>query len=108
MSSDANGRSDKRVFQGRTALQSPPWVFELKPFELQPETPRFDPPSLSLSQLLKKPLWGAGRAMIVADLDGPRFQSVAQHTSAFPAGRLMHNAFGRLKPVSMRDVAERN
>lgn len=45
---------------------------------------------------------------IVADLDGPRFQAFADGASEFRAGSPMHNPFGRLKLVSMRDIAEKN
>jgi hypothetical protein len=48
---------------------------------------------------------------VIADLDGPRFQVSVQEPSDQPQGRLrrdspMHNPFGRLKLVSMRDIAE--
>ena len=45
---------------------------------------------------------------LFADLDGPRFQAIAQNRSNSPAGSPMHNPFGQWKLVSMRDVAERN
>ena len=45
---------------------------------------------------------------LIADLDGPRFQVRAQDSPKDLAGSPMHNPFGRLKLVSMRDVAERN
>jgi hypothetical protein len=45
---------------------------------------------------------------IVADLDGPRFQAFTQDSPEKLAGSPMHNPFGRLKLVSMRDVAETN
>jgi hypothetical protein len=45
---------------------------------------------------------------LLADLDGPRFQAVAQDSGRELAGSVMHNPFGRLKLVSMRDMAERN
>ncbi len=44
---------------------------------------------------------------VLADLGGPRFQAFVQG-SPFGAGSPMHNPFGRLKLVSMRDVAENN
>ena len=45
---------------------------------------------------------------ILADLDGPRFQAVAQVSTEFPATSPMHNPFGRLKLVSIRDITEAN
>jgi hypothetical protein len=45
---------------------------------------------------------------IIADLDGPRFRCAAQPGDARLAGSPMHNPFGRLKLVSMRDIAETN
>jgi hypothetical protein len=45
---------------------------------------------------------------VIADLDGPRFQAFTQESPAGMAGSPMHNPFGRLKLVSMRDVAEAN
>jgi hypothetical protein len=46
---------------------------------------------------------------VLADLEGPRFQAF-KHDNAreLPPGSPMHNPFGRLKLVSMRDVAETN
>ncbi len=45
---------------------------------------------------------------IIADLDGPRFRTDAEETKDMPPGSPMHNPFGRLRLVSMRDVAETN
>ena len=45
---------------------------------------------------------------VIADLDGPRFQAFTQDSEAELAGSPMYNPFGRLKLVSMRDVAETN
>jgi hypothetical protein len=47
---------------------------------------------------------------VIADLDGPRFQAFTQeHESAdAPVGSVLHNPYGRLKLVSVRDVAESN
>jgi hypothetical protein len=45
---------------------------------------------------------------VVADLEGPRFQAFTQPSPEGFAGSPMHNPFGRLKLVSMRDVAENN
>ena len=45
---------------------------------------------------------------VLADLDGPRFQAFVQDSPQQFAGSPMHNPFGRLKLVSMRDVAETN
>jgi hypothetical protein len=45
---------------------------------------------------------------VLADLNGPRFQAFAQPSPEGPAGSPMHNPFGRLKLVNMRDIAETN
>lgn len=45
---------------------------------------------------------------ILADLGGPRFQAFAEESSDEYAGSPMHNPFGRLKLVSVRDIAEAN
>ena len=45
---------------------------------------------------------------VLADLDGPRFQAFTQDSPQELAGSPMHNPFGRLKLVSMRDIAETN
>ncbi len=45
---------------------------------------------------------------IIANLSGPRFQAFAQATAKGFEGSPMHNPFGRLKLVSMRDIAEAN
>ncbi len=45
---------------------------------------------------------------LLADLSGPRFQAFTQDSVEDLAGRPMYNPFGRLKLVSMRDIAETN
>lgn len=45
---------------------------------------------------------------VIADLNGPRFQAFAQDSAMELAGSPMHNPFGRLKLVSIRDIAETN
>jgi len=45
---------------------------------------------------------------ILADLNGPRFQAFTQASPEELAGSPMHNPFGRLKLVSIRDIAEAN
>ena len=45
---------------------------------------------------------------VIADLNGPRFQAISVGSAPGPVGSPMHNPFGRLKLVSMRDIAERN
>jgi hypothetical protein len=45
---------------------------------------------------------------VLADLNGPRFQVFTHDSAEVPAGSPMHNPFGRLKLVSMRDIAETN
>jgi hypothetical protein len=45
---------------------------------------------------------------VVADLDGPRFRAVAVTGREFPPDSPMHNPFGQLKLVSIRDITEAN
>ena len=45
---------------------------------------------------------------VLVDLDGPRFQAFVQKNAPGKVGSPMHNPFGRLKLVSMRDIAENN
>lgn len=45
---------------------------------------------------------------VIADLDGPRFKAFAEESTQELAGSAMHNPLGRLKLVSMRDIAETN
>jgi hypothetical protein len=45
---------------------------------------------------------------VLTDLNGPRFQAFTEESPKELAGRPMHNPFGRLKLVSMRDIAETN
>jgi hypothetical protein len=45
---------------------------------------------------------------VLADLNGPRFKAFTQDSAANLVGSPMHNPFGRLKLVSMRDIAETN
>jgi hypothetical protein len=45
---------------------------------------------------------------ILADLDGPRFKAFTQDSARELVGSPLHNPFGRLKLVSMRDIAETN
>jgi hypothetical protein len=45
---------------------------------------------------------------VLADLDGPRFQAFTQASDGELDGSPMHNPFGRLKLVSLRDIAETN
>jgi hypothetical protein len=45
---------------------------------------------------------------VLADLSGPRFQAFTQDSPEGLAGSPMHNPFGRLKLVSLRDIAEGN
>jgi hypothetical protein len=49
-----------------------------------------------------------GDGHIIADLSGPRFQAFTQNSAEELAGSPMHNPFGRLKLMSMRDIAETN
>ncbi len=45
---------------------------------------------------------------LLADLSGPRFHAFTEEHAEGPAGSPMRNPYGRLKLVSMRDMAERN
>ncbi|MFL5340634.1 MAG: hypothetical protein ACJ8F7_10830 [Gemmataceae bacterium] len=45
---------------------------------------------------------------IIMDLKGPRFQTFAQDSPKDLARSPLHNPFGRLKLMSMRDIAEAN
>jgi len=45
---------------------------------------------------------------LIADLNGPRFRVTTQESPAAFARSPMHNPFGRLKLVSMREIAESN
>lgn len=45
---------------------------------------------------------------LLADFNGPRFQALFQDSAAEFAGSPLHNPFGRLKLVSIRDIAETN
>jgi len=49
-----------------------------------------------------------GDGHVLADEAGPRFQAVADSSDQFEAGSPMHNPFGRLKLVSIKDIAESN
>jgi hypothetical protein len=49
-----------------------------------------------------------GDGHVLADLDGPRFQAFAQPGPAELARAPCTNPCGRLKLVSMRDIAEAN
>jgi hypothetical protein len=49
-----------------------------------------------------------GDGHVLADLGGPRFQAFAEAGAAKLRGSPMHNPFGRLRLVSMRDIAEAN
>jgi hypothetical protein len=45
---------------------------------------------------------------ILTDLEGPRFQAFAEDSPQDRVGSPMHNPFGRLRLVSMRNIAENN
>jgi hypothetical protein len=45
---------------------------------------------------------------VIADLNGPRFQVFAEESEEGLEGSPLHNPFGRLRLVSMRDIAEAN
>lgn len=49
-----------------------------------------------------------GDGHVLGDLNGPHFQAFTQDSSSELAGTPMHNPFGRLKLVSMGDIAEAN
>ena len=48
-----------------------------------------------------------GDGHIIADLDGPRFRTVAQESPKDLSSGPMHNPFGRLKLVSLRTISRR-
>jgi hypothetical protein len=45
---------------------------------------------------------------VIADLNGPRFQAFTQDSPVELAGSPIHNPFGRLRLVSLQDIAEAN
>jgi hypothetical protein len=45
---------------------------------------------------------------VLADLEGPRFQAFTQESAEGRVPGPMHNPFGRLKLVSMKDIAQTN
>lgn len=49
-----------------------------------------------------------GDGHVLADEAGPRFQAAATSSGRFDAGSPMYNPFGRLKLVSIKDIAESN
>lgn len=49
-----------------------------------------------------------GDGHVLADEDGPRFQASTTPGDGMDASSPMHNPFGRLKLVSIKDIAERN
>jgi hypothetical protein len=49
-----------------------------------------------------------GDGHVLGDLNGPHFQAFTQDSGSELAGSPMHNPFGRLKLVSMGDIAEAN
>jgi hypothetical protein len=49
-----------------------------------------------------------GHGHVLADLGGARFQAFLEGGDETLAGSPMHNPFGRLRMVSMRDIAETN
>ena len=49
-----------------------------------------------------------GHGHVLADEAGPRFHAEATSSDKFDAGSPMYNPFGRLRLVSMKDIADRN
>jgi hypothetical protein len=49
-----------------------------------------------------------GDGHLLADEDGPRFRAVATSSDPKDVGSALHNPFGRLKLVNLKDIAERN
>ncbi len=45
---------------------------------------------------------------LLGDLEGPRFHALAEDGPKAPPGSPLHNPFGRLRLVSMKDIAEAN
>ena len=72
---------------------------------------RVDCESLDIIEVIRymsrgdKPM---GHGHVLADLSGPRFQAFHQDSEAKMTGSVMFNPFGRLKLVSMKDIAEMN
>jgi len=49
-----------------------------------------------------------GDGHLIGDLDGPQFRTVDEDDAERSKGSPMHNPFGRLRLMSMRDIAEAN
>ena len=49
-----------------------------------------------------------GDGHVIADLNGPQFQTIAEESPEETAGSSMHNPLGRFRLLSVRDIAERN
>jgi hypothetical protein len=49
-----------------------------------------------------------GNGHVLADLNGPRFQAFTEDSAEELVGSPMHNPFGRLRLVGVRDIAETN
>lgn len=49
-----------------------------------------------------------GDGHVIADLEGPRFRTTVMPSSDELKGSAMHNPYGKLKLVSLRDIAESN
>jgi hypothetical protein len=49
-----------------------------------------------------------GDGHVLADEAGPRFQAVLRSGDEWGAGSPMHNPFGRLKLISVKDLADMN
>lgn len=49
-----------------------------------------------------------GDGHVIADLDGPKFQAFVSESKKVPSGSPMHNPFGYLKLVSVKDISESN
>ncbi len=45
---------------------------------------------------------------VIADLNGPRFQVFSEESETELSGSPMHNPYGRLRLVSVKDIAEAN
>jgi hypothetical protein len=70
-----------------------------------------DPDAETIVELIRYVCQGdkpIGDGHLLADETGPRFQAVATSSDEFDFGSPMYNPFGRLRLVSVKDIAEGN
>jgi hypothetical protein len=79
--------------------------------DLQMRATDVDPRGEKIVEIIRY-LCGSDRQIdighLLADELGPRFQVVANESDAFEAGSIMHNPYGRLKIVSVKEIADGN